>query len=85
MVKKISKVHSDETRAKIQAGVLIDRLHKCAMGKVILRPEQVRSATALLNKVLPDLKAVELSPGDGGPLTVQIVNFSGEGAKTKGK
>lgn len=51
--------HDDETRAKIQAGVIIDRFHKCIMGELELNQRQVSCGNALLNKVLPDLKAVD--------------------------
>lgn len=51
-------LHDEETRAKIQAGVIIDRMTKCAMGELALDAQQVSCAKALLNKVLPDLQAV---------------------------
>ena len=37
----------------------------CAEGKVELNAQQVNSAKTLLNKVLPDLKAIELTGPDG--------------------
>ena len=46
----------NKLRARIQAGVLVDRLHKCAAGEVELTAEQLRSHIFLLNKVLPDEK-----------------------------
>lgn len=52
--------HDDETRAKIQAAQIINRLHKCVMGEITLESSQVSAAKALLNKVLPDLSAVTL-------------------------
>ena len=58
-VKKIR--HDDETRAKIQAAQIINRLHLCIMGKVELTSAQVSAAKTLLGKVLPDLTATELS------------------------
>jgi hypothetical protein len=50
--------HDDETRAKIQAGVIIDRMTKCVLGELTLDAQQVSCGKALLNKVLPDLQAV---------------------------
>jgi hypothetical protein len=47
--------HDDETRAKIQAAQIINRMHSCLMGKITLDAQQVSCAKALLNKVLPDL------------------------------
>lgn len=55
--------HDEETRAKIQAAAIINRLHKHVMGDVTLDSAQVSSAKTLLAKVLPDLKAVEHSGG----------------------
>lgn len=55
--------HDDETRAKIQAAQIINRLMGCINGEVELSPAQVSAAKTLLGKVLPDLSAVTL---DGG-------------------
>lgn len=52
--------HDDETRAKIQAGVIIQKMQKCVEGKVEMSASQVSCAKALLNKVLPDLQSVEM-------------------------
>jgi len=51
--------HSEETRAKIKAGNLITRLYKIAMGEVEADATHINAAKTLLNKVLPDLKAVD--------------------------
>lgn len=51
--------HDDETRAKIQATQIINRLHGCVMGEITLDAQQVSSAKTLLNKVLPDLQSIE--------------------------
>lgn len=53
--------HDDETRAKIQAALIIGRLHDCVMGNITLDAQQVSCAKALLNKVLPDLTATEMT------------------------
>lgn len=69
--------HNEETRAKIQSSALINRLTEHIMApEPIMDASQVNAAKALLNKVLPDLKAVEHTGEDGGPLTVQIVRFA---------
>ncbi len=66
--------HDDETRAKIQAAQIINRLHNHLMGKVDMDSAQVSSAKTLLAKVLPDLKAVELSgQGDNGEVVFKTV------------
>ena len=53
------KKHTDATREKIQASVLITRLHKNAIGEIHMTPAQVRSAEVLLKKVMPDMAQVE--------------------------
>lgn len=52
--------HDDETRAKIQAAQIINRFHSCLMGEITLDAQQVSVGKSLLNKVLPDLQAVQL-------------------------
>lgn len=64
--------HSDEVRMKIKASQLINRLQKHVDGEVDLDASQVSSAKALLNKVLPDLKAVELNNGDENGFTINV-------------
>ena len=64
--------HHEETRNKIQAAQLINRMQKIALGEVEADPTQVNAAKALLNKVLPDLKAVEVAGGgDNGEIVVK--------------
>lgn len=52
--------HDVNTRSKIQAAQLINRLTKHAMGEIELTPQQVRSIEILLRKVLPDLQSLEI-------------------------
>jgi hypothetical protein len=52
--------HDQDTRNKIQAAQLINRMVKCVNGEVEMTNTQVSCAKALLNKVLPDLQAVQL-------------------------
>jgi hypothetical protein len=66
--------HPDEVKAKIQASQLINRLTAHALSdEPIMDASQVTAATRLLNKVVPDLKAMELTGAEGGPLEVNIV------------
>ncbi len=51
--------HDDETRMKIQAANIIHRMQQCIEGKVELNPQQVSCCSTLLNKVLPNLNAVD--------------------------
>ena len=56
--------HSEETRSKIKATSIVNRLmsHIEADGDLMTN-SQVNAAKVLLGKVLPDLKATELSGG----------------------
>lgn len=54
--------HNEDTRKKIQAQALINRLmDHITSDQPIMDASQVNAAKTLLNKVLPDLKAVEHS------------------------
>lgn len=62
MAARVRKIrHDDETRAKIQAAQIINRFQKCIMGEIDLTSQQVSCGKALLDKVLPNLQATELS------------------------
>jgi hypothetical protein len=54
-------IRNDNWKDKIKAGVLADRLYKHVLGQVEMTQTQINAARILLNKVAPDLKAVELS------------------------
>lgn len=61
MPARVNKIrHDEETRAKIQAAQIINRLQNCVMGEVSLDAQQVSAAKTLLNKVLPDLQSTNL-------------------------
>lgn len=58
--------HPDEVKKKIQASQLINRLTAHALSdEPIMDASQVTAATRLLNKVVPDLKAVDHASSDG--------------------
>jgi hypothetical protein len=62
MAARIRKIrHDDETRERIQASQLVNRLQDNALGKlkVEMTPGQVRSAEILLKKKIPDLSSTE--------------------------
>lgn len=66
--------HNEDTRNKIKAQQIINRLQShIDADDPLLDASQVNAAKALLNKVLPDLKAVEHSgPGEGGEFLHKI-------------
>lgn len=66
--------HPEEVKSKIQASQLINRLQENALSPVpLMDASQVKSASLLLNKVLPDLKAMELTGTDGGPVEIKQI------------
>ena len=64
--------HDDQTRKKIQAAQIINRLHKCVMGDVTLDAAQVSAAKTLLNKTLPDLSAIQHSGDQDAPIQIKV-------------
>ena len=61
--------HLQSTRDKIQAAQLINRLEKhCFADEPLMDASQVNAAKALLNKVLPDLKAIEHKGDEDSPI-----------------
>jgi hypothetical protein len=65
--------HPDEVKKKIQASQLINRLTEHALSsEPVMDASQVNAAKVLLNKVIPDVKAVEVSGPNGGEISVGI-------------
>lgn len=75
MAKRKQLWHPDEVKQKIQASQLINRLTENALSDdEIMSASQVNSARILLNKVLPDVKAVEISgTGENGEIVFQTI------------
>jgi hypothetical protein len=59
--RKPSEFHSEVTRERIRAGVIIDRFQKHFMGELELTLTQIRVGEILLRKVIPDLTHTDLS------------------------
>lgn len=69
----VGKRHQDDIRAKIQATQIINRLMAAFEGNIELTQTQVNIGKALLDKTLPDLKAIEHSGDEESPLFVSVV------------
>jgi hypothetical protein len=54
----------------VQIGQLIDRLTAHALGQRNMDESQVQSALTLLNKLLPDLRAMQLTVDADSPLAI---------------
>jgi hypothetical protein len=59
MAVRLNKRHSEEVRARIQASLLVNRLHDCAMGDVELSPTQVNAINSLLDRSVPKLSQIQ--------------------------
>lgn len=68
--------HDEQTRAKIQAAQIINRMHACVMGEITLDAQQVSCAKTLLAKVLPDLQSTAITGDDGGPININVMRFA---------
>ena len=65
--RKVKPRHQDEIRAKIQASQLVNSLQNHVTGKQLYkRDSQVTAALGLLKKILPDMRATNMTT-EGGP------------------
>lgn len=72
MAARTKKIRHDEnTRLKIQAAQLINRLESHARGEVEMTTTQVRAIEILLRKILPDLADVRMEV-DAQPITFNL-------------
>jgi hypothetical protein len=70
MAARANKIrHDEETRRRIKTMVIVQRLMKhIESDEPLMDASQVSAAKALLNKCLPDLRAIEITGEDGGPI-----------------
>lgn len=64
------RMHDEDTRQRIQAALIINRLTDCLNGKVELTQAQVTCGKTLLNKVLPDLTSTTLKGDKDNPFVI---------------
>lgn len=69
-----SPATAEAIRARIQAGVIADRLTKHVLGKAKMRPSQVTAGLGLLRKCVPDLAQTEIAGAGGGEIIVKVVH-----------
>ena len=55
-----TRSYPQRARERIAGTKIIDRLVKHVNGEIDMTPTQVRAASILLNKVLPDLRTIEV-------------------------
>lgn len=61
---------TEKTKWRIRAGLLLNRLADHADGVIELTSTQIKAAEIVIRKAIPDLKAIELTGQDGGPLRI---------------
>jgi hypothetical protein len=84
MAARIRRIAVDEnTRAKIQTGLLINRLTDHALGKLELTSTQIKAIEILIRKTLPDLSAVEMDAMVEAEVAIRSVNVSGVAARSE--
>lgn len=64
-------LHDDRTKERIRASQLLNRLTQCANGEVEMSPAQIQAARIVIAKIVPDLKAIELSGEVGARVIIQ--------------
>lgn len=62
--------HDDETRAKIQASQLINRLQDYALNGGEMEASRIKAIEILLKKTLPDLSATTINGDDQNPVNI---------------
>ena len=70
---KLNPRHQQLIRDKIQTGLLIEKLQKCALDGIELTSQQMKAIEILLKKSIPDLSAVELSGDDAKPVALKVI------------
>ena len=75
MAKRKQLFHPDEVKQKIQTSQLINRLQNNALAdEEFLTQGQIASINSLLDRVIPKLKATEITgAGDNGALLIQQI------------
>lgn len=70
---KLNPRHQQLIRDKINAGLLVDQLHKCAMAEIELTSQQMKAIEILLKKSVPDLSSIELSGNEDAPMVMKVI------------
>ena len=66
-------LHDEQTKRRIQASQLLNRLYSFANGKVKMSQAQVMAAKIVIGKSIPDLKSIEYSGNDQRPVQRHMI------------
>lgn len=72
MAARLNRRHSEEVRAKIQASVILDRLHKHMNGDLEMTSTQLKAAEMLLDRSVPKLQQIQHTGANGGAIQIQV-------------
>lgn len=72
MAARLNPRHSEQIRAKIQASVIIERLHRCAMGELEMTSQQLTAANALLDRSVPKLSQIQHVGDADNPIVTSV-------------
>jgi hypothetical protein len=73
MAERLNRMHSEQVRQKIQASVLIQRLHGHVMGEVEMSATQVNAANSLLDRSVPKLSQIQHVGDDENPVAIKTI------------
>jgi hypothetical protein len=68
MAERLNRMHSEQVRQKIQASVLIQRLHGHVMGEV-----EMNAANSLLDRSVPKLSQIQHVGDDENPVAIKTI------------
>ena len=72
MAARLNPRHSDEIRQKIQASVLVYRLHQHAIGELDMTSTQIKAAETLLDRSVPKLQSIQHSGDEDHPIAIRF-------------
>lgn len=70
MATRLNKFHTADIRQKIQAAVIVERLHQHFMGELDMSASQLKAAEVLLDRSVAKLSQIAHTGEDGGPVEV---------------
>lgn len=70
---KLNPRHQQLIRDKIQAGLLIEKLQRCALEGLELTSQQMKAIEILLKKSVPDLQSIEMTGDNDAPVVLKVI------------
>lgn len=70
MAARLNRRHSETVRLKIQASVLVERLHRVSDGSLSMTAQQLKATEILLDRSVPKLQNIQHSGDENNPLNV---------------